>query len=428
MQTRQSGAAHVPIMFFLILLVMFLGALGFAYVQADANTNLRNDNQSLRADVAAMKGKQFLMEHYIEDLGAVVQLPGKYTGRPEVSADLYANSSLDGIAGVIEPKELKQRLESFGQSLGLAATRGVEDLFAAVKTQSDSLQKRITDLSTERDSALTQKMSVDSKFAEATSSHSRAANEFRQTLEQTRSDFQSGKSELENRIALLQQNVRDRDTQLAEEKESRTAERKQMQNQIGKLQMHNTALVDKDKMRVPPSLADGSILVAKTGLNTAFINLGKKDMLQPGTIFQIRNKNEDAVKGYATVTKVEQERAEVVLSAIVDPIGDPVRDGDAIYNDLYSPGASSKRTIFLLGRFGYPYHKPQLTQLLESLGNRVVGKMGPGIDTVILGDDAINEAGDGFTKVEESEEYKLATMLGVEFVPMRKIRDIVKPQ
>jgi hypothetical protein len=53
--------------------------------------------------------------------------------------------------------------------------------------------------------------------------------------------------------------------------------------------------------------------------------------------------------------------------------------------------------------------------------------MGPGIDTVILGDDAINEAGDGFTKVEESEEYKAATMLGVEFVPMRKIRDIVKP-
>ena len=30
MHTRQSGAAHVPMMFFLILLIMFLGALGFA--------------------------------------------------------------------------------------------------------------------------------------------------------------------------------------------------------------------------------------------------------------------------------------------------------------------------------------------------------------------------------------------------------------
>lgn len=427
MHTRQNGAAHVPIMFFLILLVMFLGALAFAYVSADANTNLRTDNATLRAEMKAMKGKQLLLGHYIEDLGAVLQLPGKYTIRPEVSPEVYENSTLDGITGVTDPKELKTKLDTFGSSLGLSSTRGLEDLFSAAVNQKSGLDKRIADLSTERDAALAAKNATDTKFSEATSSHSRASNEMRQTLEQTRADFESGKSELQNRISLLQQNVRDRDTQLAEEKESRTAERKGLQVQIGKLQMHNTALVDKDKMRVPPSIADGSILVAKGGLNTAFINLGKKDMLQPGTIFQIKNANSASVKGYATVTRIEDTRAEVTLSGIVDAIGDPVRDGDAIYNDLYSPGQSSKRTIYLLGRFGYPYHKPQLTKLLENLGNRVVAKMGPGVDTVILGDDAINEAGDGFTKVEESEEYKAATMLGVEFVPMRKIRDIVKP-
>ncbi len=427
MQTRQNGAAHVPIMFFLILLVMFLGALAFAYVSTDSNTNLRSDNAKLRADLKAAQGKQLLLSHYIEDLGAVLQLPGKYTIRPEVSPEVYEGGTLDGITGVADPKELKTKLDTFGSSLGLSSTRGLEDLFAAAVNQKTGLDKRIADLSTERDAALAAKNATDSKFTEATTSHSRASNEMRQTLEQTRADFESGKTDLQNRIGLLQQNVRDRDTQIAEEKESRASERKGMQNQIGKLQMHNTALVDKDKMRVPPSVADGSVLVAKSGLNSAFINLGKKDMLQPGTIFQIKNLNSTSVKAYATVTRVEDTRAEVTLSGIVDPVGDPVRDGDAIYNDLYSPGQSSKRTIFLLGRFSYPYHKPQLTQLLENLGNRVVAKMGPGVDTVILGDDAINEAGDGFTKVEESEEYKAATMLGVEFVPMRKIRDIVKP-
>ena len=414
-------------MFFLILLVMFLGALAFAYVSTDSNTNLRSDNAKLRADLKAAQGKQLLLSHYIEDLGAVLQLPGKYTIRPEVSPEVYEGGTLDGITGVADPKELKTKLDTFGSSLGLSSTRGLEDLFAAAVNQKTGLDKRIADLSTERDAALAAKNATDSKFTEATTSHSRASNEMRQTLEQTRADFESGKTDLQNRIGLLQQNVRDRDTQIAEEKESRASERKGMQNQIGKLQMHNTALVDKDKMRVPPSVADGSVLVAKSGLNSAFINLGKKDMLQPGTIFQIKNLNSTSVKAYATVTRVEDTRAEVTLSGIVDPVGDPVRDGDAIYNDLYSPGQSSKRTIFLLGRFSYPYHKPQLTQLLENLGNRVVAKMGPGVDTVILGDDAINEAGDGFTKVEESEEYKAATMLGVEFVPMRKIRDIVKP-
>lgn len=427
MQTRQSGAAHVPIMFFLILLVMFLGALAYAYVTTDANTNLRTDNATLRAELKTNKGQSLLLRHYVEDLGAVIGLPGKYTGKPEASAEVYENSSLDGVAGVVDPKELKQRLDAFGNNLGLAATRGIEDLFAAVVNQKASLDKRITDVSTERDVALAAKNATDSKFSEATTAHTSASLEMRKTLEQTRADFDSGKTELQNRIGLLQQNVRDRDKQLGDEKETHTTERKDLQGQIGKLQMHNTALVDKDKMRVPPTVADGSILVAKSGLASAFISLGKKDMLQPGTIFQIKNLNNDAVKGYATVTRVEAERAEVTLSGLVDAIGDPVRDGDQLFNELYSPGASSKRTIFLLGRFSYPHHKPQLELLLENLGNTVVSKMGPGVDTVILGDDAINEAGDGFSKVEESEEYKAATMLGVEFVPMLKIRDIVKP-
>ena len=40
MHSRQRGAAHVPIMFFLILMVLFFGALGFAYVQLTQNTDL----------------------------------------------------------------------------------------------------------------------------------------------------------------------------------------------------------------------------------------------------------------------------------------------------------------------------------------------------------------------------------------------------
>ena len=52
-----------------------------------------------------------------------------------------------------------------------------------------------------------------------------------------------------------------------------------------------------------------------------------------------------------------------------------------------------------MGRFGAPYGKEQLTNLLRRLGNRVVTKMGPGVDTVILGNDPVNEAGDGFASI-----------------------------
>ncbi len=424
MHTRQSGAAHVPIMFFLLLLVMFLGALGFAYVQTDANTKLRSVNATLQDEVKVASSKTLLMSHYIEDLGAVLLAPGKYTGRPEVT---YDAATLDGIAGVVNPAELKAKFAALGAAVEIGATRGFEDLSAAVTNKYAAKVKRITEIELERDMVLTQKNETDTKFAEATASHSRAAAEWRQALEQARADYDSGRGSDRGTINGLQENVRRGETTLAEEKESRTAERRGLKTDIAKLQMHNTALVSKDRMRHPPSVADGKVISAKTGLATAFIDLGRKDMLQPGTIFQVKNPNDAAVKGYAKVTQVEQDRAAVTLYDLADKVGDPIRDGDVLFNDLYSPGANSKRTVCMLGRFSYPYHKPQLEALLKNLGNKVVGKMEPGVDTVILGDDIVNESGDGFTSVLETDDYKLANQLGVEFVPLRKIRDIVKP-
>jgi len=188
--------------------------------------------------------------------------------------------------------------------------------------------------------------------------------------------------------------------------------------------MLNSALTSRETLRQPEDVADGKIVVARQGVTTAFINLGKKDLLQMGTTFRVKNARSKDTKGYATVTRVEDDRAEVELSGITEPVGDWVREGDTIYHDLYTPGMS--RTIYLMGRFNAPYNKDALATLLRRLGNKVVTKMGPGVDTVILGDDPLNEAGDGFAAVSDSEEYKQAVDLRVEFAPLRKIKDLVK--
>ena len=107
-----------------------------------------------------------------------------------------------------------------------------------------------------------------------------------------------------------------------------------------------------------------------------------------------------------------------------DPVGNYASEGDLLYNDLYTPRIT--RTMYLMGRFTAPYGKEQLTNLLTRLGNRVVNKMGPGVDTVILGNNPVNEAGDGFDVIQESEEFKLANELRVEFTYLAKIGDLVK--
>ena len=427
MHTRQRGAAHIPIMFFIILLVMFLGAVGWAYSVTSDNTTLRTDNLALKSDNLGLNGQLNLCKHYIEDAGRVFEQPGKYEGRSEVNKkDVYADKNLDGFANLMNPADVKKKIDSFTQTLGLSSAKGLDDLFSAVVTMNNQKSQRIKDIEAERDKALADKQAMEASYNTATNEHSQAATTWRTTLEQANAAYVASKSQLETNVNSLTAGIVEANDKLAAEKEQRAAEKKNLQNEIGKLQMHNTALVSKDKLRNPIDEADGRILVAKAGLQTAYIDLGRKDMLQRGTVFRIKNKNSNAVKGYATVTRVEQDKAEVLLSDVVNPLTDAVREGDLLYNELYSPNGNNRRTIFLLGRFSYPYNKPQLEMLVKNLGNTVVTKMGPGVDTVILGDKPVNEANDGFSEITESPEFKEANNLGVEFVPLRKIRDLLR--
>lgn len=422
MHTRQSGAAHVPMMFFLLLLIMFLGAMVFAYTKLTENGELIKQRDQALADSKAVQEKQLLIEHYIEDVGRVIGKQGKYTGRAE-SQSVYNGRTID-YAGLMNPADIKRVLDDACANAKVSQATGLENVLGAIVTRSSQLEQRAKDAELERDKALAEKSEVDRKFQAATADAATRAKEWSQNLEQARSDFATGDQSKTSTINSLTQNLRDKADELSAAKEAAAAQEKALRSDLAKKDMHNSALVAKDRMRDPPDVADGKVIGARTDVSSAFINLGKKDNLTLGTIFRIKNPNSAAVKGYATVSRVEEERAEITLSGVVEPVGDAVREGDLLFNELYSPRMS--RTIFLMGRFNAPYEKSNLTTLLKRLGNKVVDKMGPGVDTVILGDNPLNEAADGFAEVKDSAEYKEAIGLGVEFAPLLKIRDLIK--
>ena len=291
-------------------------------------------------------------------------------------------------------------------------------------TKIGQLNQRIKEIEAERDKALSEKSEVDRKFTAATTDASAKAREFTQNLDQARTDFEAAKNDKDNRIAQGNESLRAKADELSTEKERAAAKEKELANEIAKHQMQNSALVARETLRKSADVADGKILVAQAGVTTAFISLGRKDMLQPGTVFRVKSPSSSAVKGYAQVVRVEDVRAEVALMDFADPIGDYAREGDLLYNDFYTPRVT--RTIYLMGRFSAPYNKPELTNLLRRLGNKVVDKMAPGVDTVILGNDPVNEAGDGFASVQDSAEYKLASELRVEFAYLASVRDLIK--
>jgi len=423
MHTRQSGAAHVPMMFFLLLLIMFLGALGFAYVKLTENGDLLKQRNEARAAADAATKRELLIQHYVEDIGKVVGKPGKYTGR-DGSRGVYGDASIEAMAGLMNPAEIKKVFDDACRACELGEASGLENVLGAMVTRMSQLKAQANNADLERDKALAEKSEIDRKFQESVRDGQNRAREWGQNLENTRAEFASAREEKDRTINNLQQNLQNKVDELTTTRETAAEAEKALRAEIAKKEMHASALIQKDRMRDPPDVADGKIIGARSGVASAFINLGKKDNLQAGTVFRVRNPHSDKVKAYAVVTRVEEERAEVSLSGIVDPIGDYVREGDQLFNEIYSPNMS--RTIFLLGRFSAPYEKDRLAALLKRLGNKVVDKVGPGVDTVILGDDPINEAGDGFAAIKDSPEFKEANNLGVEMVPLRKIRDLVR--
>src|SRR5262249_36728066 len=88
---------------------------------------------------------------------------------------------------------------------------------------------------------------------------------------------------------------------------------------------------------------------------------------------------------------------------------------------------SSAPPTFLLGRFRYPYFRSSLETPLGALGYHVVPKFGPGVEVLVLGDDVVNETGDGFVPVTDLPEYRQAQELGVEMIPLRKLRASLQP-
>lgn len=423
MHNRQSGAAHVPIMFFLLLLVMFIGAVVFAFTTHTKNGDLIKQRNDAVAEAASLRKKELLLQDYFKAVDGVIRKQGTYEGE-KGSGGIYGDATLSTYTGVINPTELKKVMDDALAAAGLSAATGLENVLNALVTKVNATNTRVKEVEAALEVARAEKSEIDKKFQAAAAEASAKASQFRTDLDQARSDFANAGNEREGRITGVTESLRAKNEELSAEKERATAEKKNLEREIAKHQMQSSALIARDALRKPADAADGKILIAKNGIPTAFINLGRKDNLIQGTVFRVKSPSSDKVKGYATVSRVEEERSEVTLSEFVDPIGDYARAGDLLYNDLFSPGF--KRTIYLMGRFEKPYAKDDLANLLRRLGNRVVTKMQPGVDTVILGNDPINEAADGFTSVQESPEFKLASELRVEFTYLATIRDLIK--
>ena len=270
----QSGATTVPMAFFLILLLLFLGALAFAYDTVTKKDAVTKERDTLRDDARTMRHKMQLVDHYIEDLGKVIGKLGKYPGRQ--GAD-YGTATLES-PSVMNPAEIKKLLDDSCAAAGVSGTSSLENALVAMIASVNASKQRVTDIEAERDNVRAEKSIIDAEFQKATTEASSKASQYAQNLDQARSDFATAIQSKDANIASLTQSVTAKNDELATAREEASKREKELRNEVNKRDIRLSAMTERDRMRKPPDVADGKVIVARNGVPMGFINLGRKDL------------------------------------------------------------------------------------------------------------------------------------------------------
>ncbi len=420
MHNRQSGAAHVNVFFFLVMLVLFLGAIGFAYVTLEDNKRLEAESATATDAVADLKKELLGYKHYSEDVSKPLGLTGDYKGRGDFQ-EAYDLEKLP--KSVTLEGNVTNEIENLAGQIKVPTGVNLTAFFGHIKSSFDGLNSQIATLESERVQLQSQIAALQSELSAEKSTRQSELSTANQLLTTTRDDLQSTIDSQATGIKTVNDEIsqiRDSLTTKTEEYHVHVAK---VEKQKELLTARNAAMMGKIRLINAPNQPDGMVLSASQAAGLAWINLGRRDMLPVGTKFNISGPGKPGTKATCVVTRIDNDRAEVKITSLADQYN-PVVKGDSVRNDLYSPNV--RRTIYLMGRFSYPYSRPMVTRLLENLGNIVVDKIGPSVDLVVVGGDVINEEGSGFSPITESDEYKSVLFYGIEIASLHKVREFLK--
>lgn len=428
---REHGAAHVNIFFFLIMLVMFLGALAFGYFQLTDNVKLEERAKATAGQNIQLAIDIQLRDDYIAEIRGLIGDAGQYAGGKTSAGEpiVYVLPGEPGelipLENVALPDNIRATISAFHKKAEISETMStpLATLLGEVEKKLTAKDKLLADKDAAAKTLATQIASAQNAASESDRQKQAEIAKLDQEKNELRQTIDAEYNKLNVQIDGLREEVQRRREEMDTASEDQAAQLLAMQNEANMLRARIAAQADKFKLVNPPEEADGAVLSSSQAAGRAWINLGKKDMLPRGTVFLITNPNSNAVKGYGRVSKVDYDRSEIDLFDIVDRY-DPIAKGDEISNAVYSPNV--RRNIYLLGRFSYPLTKPMVKLTLEKLGNKVHDSVGPGVDLVLVGADTLNDEGDGFTPVTESEDYQKALSLQIEIATLNKVRDFLK--
>jgi hypothetical protein len=424
MNRMTRGTTYVSLMWVVVLIVLVLAGAGGMYMFAA-------ERSDLEAQIASLKTAEAAATKRGNDLNARVAELSKHVGfRADEKNPLSESDSVaivgmikqvqeayakDGVGGDADTlarvvERMRVRIDDLNRELGEAKAQ-----VSTSEAARGSLQQNLADMTRQKDEAYAtltkQAQDERDRHTSAEAAATARADDLNRRITDLEGRAKADKAELETKVSGLEGEMRKREGRIAE-------------------------LAKKVEIIKLPDEPDGSV-VQVSNANRCWIDLGTRQMLRRGTRFEVFNYAKNGTmrkKGMIEVTKVEDSMAEATVVDLKDRY-DPITKGDKISAPNYDP--EMPREFVLAGRFPTGYSRAMVADRLRQLGAKVVEKVGPSTDFLVMGDrdtplaaaegessgDAA--AGDAET-VADSEEMKLAQLYRVQILPVREILEFLK--
>ena len=405
---RRAVAGAVATMFLVIAVILWVATAGLWYLgtralgeaEAKATTQTTAMNE-LKAQAEADK-KAF------DDLSAVVG----YRPSPDAKSDPGAiQIELDGV---------KQDLGDAAGDAKLTLAEAVSQLrtaLAAAKQSKDSTKSEL-------DGEVGQRKAAEGAANEVESKYSGQLDELNQQLADTnqKADNQS-KSDLKRFDELMQaQSASDEAARAAQQSLADFQVKSRRDLSLAQAQLKAIAIRREPRL---PDAPDGKLLSVGAGGSIAFIDIGRRNGLRPGTRFEVLRKadNGELVKagGMVEVRELQDNISMVGVMGEPNPL-DPMLPGDLVRN----PHFDRTRVMhhYLLGDFPLTLSKEFVTARLGELGAAVDDTLGTQTDVLVLGDRPLGEA--DAKDLTETDEYKLADKLGMRIIRLEELAEFLR--
>lgn len=408
MTHRERGAINA--VWFVFVIVLFLGAMGALYMQNGDLTKARDAVRQAEADLTAANEAQQAAITAHQALSALVGFRGE-------GARLASDAS---ITAKIE--EIRNR---FPGDIGASDTT-LESIADRLRAIAERNERTASEAQTNAANELAARTAADAARAAANASVQEQLDQSNRDLADSRNTLTQAQTAADTRASDLQRLVDDATVQKNEAESAHTRALSEAKNETTSAQSRVDSLAEKLRIHggdENPWAKDGSIgeVGATTGL--VFVDIGSRDLLRAGVkfdVFRYGKGGEMILKGSIEIRETYSDYSRAGILSEVSSL-DPISKGDVVANPHFS--RNHTKVFVLLGNFP-AYGREFLAQRLRDLGAEVQESVSSSTDFLVLGEKGTEEDAPELT---DDPGYKLAKDTGVQIMKLSDIERFIRP-